>query len=433
MGCERRRHRLCQGSGRLLVSSWLVVAASFLVAACSAPRAAGPAPGAEVSLADIAKQPQAFHEKAVLTRGKLLEDGQSAEGTWLRLAVPEAGPDTVTLVLPVATAGDLGDLHGKELEMLIRVEEPVVLADGRPAIRVYPMQLSAVTRFAPDAAPTVPGEMLAQAAVRGGFFRDPQLPAGRSPAPTVRFTFTDPQLPRPFWYVPGPVTIEKTGPPTAPEYRYTAMTKSEDDHVKESTCRFRVEQGTLRSVAYDEVVRDPSGKQVDEQHLDFVSGTVMDKVTGTRGPWPANIYAGPCLGLALAGYPFGEQRALNFFLWSEYEPTAAMYVVVDGTEEITTPAGTFECYRLRMNVDTDRMLQRLVFPSEQARDMARGVAEKMRQPDTLMWLTTAPPHLLVKVDGAMGPPGTSPSVMEMVDLGGAATRTSRSDSHTSAP
>ena len=413
MRCCRQ---LCWRGRRSWVPPCVAIATLVAVSGCVPPRAAGPASGAEVRLADVARQPQEFHDRAVLTRGRLIDASQLPEGTSLRLATSDDGADSVLLLMPLGAAPDLADLSGKELEMLIRVDQSMVLSDGRPAVRVLPMQLGAMTRFAPAAAREVPAEMLAPVAARAGFFRDPQLPAGHSAAPVARFTFLDQDLPRPFWYVLGPVTIEKSGAAAAPEYRFTAVIKSEDGHAKESTCRFRVESGSLRSVAYDEVIRDPSGIQLEEQHLDFISGTVMDKVTGTRGPWPPNIYAGPCLGLALGGYPFMEQHVLNFFLWSDYEPTAAMYAVLDGIEQVTIPAGTFECYRLRMNVDTERMLQRYVFPTGRGADMARAVADKLRQPDTVMWLTKAWPHTVLKVDGAMGPPGTSRSVMERVEL-----------------
>jgi len=379
-------------------------------------------------LADIARQPQAFSHRTVLSRGWVIDSGTVPEGTWVQLAVsgdalarargnPAAAADAVIVLFAAGGAEQLDDLRGKELEMMLRIEEPVVLGDGRAAVRALPLQLAATTRFASEAAREPPPEALVYAPgpVSGGFFRDPQVPASRSTEPVVKFTFLEPDLRRPFWYVPGPVTIEKTGT-EEPEYRFTSVTKSEDGDARESTCRFRVERGNLRSVAYDEVRRDPGGKPLEEEHLDFLSGTVMDKVTGARAPWPENIYAGPCLGLALHGYPFHEQRVLNFFLWSEYEPTAAMSLVLDGTEPVTVPAGTFDCYRIRMNVDTERMLRRLVLPSEQGYQMARDIADQMRPADTVLWLTTDWPHTVVKVEGSMGPPGTSRSVMELLEL-----------------
>lgn len=396
----------------------LPLVAVACLAACFNPHPPGPAPGPEVPLADIGREPQALRDRTLLSRGWVVDGGQVAEGTWLQLAVSENAADTVILLLPATTAVDVDGLRGKELEMMLRVDNALALADGRRAVRIIPVQLMAMTRYAPEAQHEVPAKVLARAlpGAGGEFFRDPRLPSSSAVVPAVRFTFFDEDLRRPFWYLPGPFTIEKGGTDAMPEYRVTSIIKSEDGHAKESACRFRVDDGTLRSVAYDEVVRDRSGTQIEEEHLDFVSGTVMDKVTGARGPWPPNIYAAPCLGLALSGYPFGERPRVNFFLWSEYEPTAAMYAIVDGTEQVTTPAGTFECYRLRINLDADRMMQRLVLPSEQGRVMARGVMDKMRQPDTVMWLTAAWPHVPMKVEGAMGPPGTSRSRMERVEL-----------------
>lgn len=386
-------------------------------------------------MAQIAEHPEALRDQAVLSRGWVVDAGQTAEGLWVELAVSKAAlarvqdhhsapGDTALLLLPAGGAPDLfGDLHGKELEMLIRVEQRTTLADGRTAVRAFPLQVAAMTRFGAPAQREIPSEALESVKEAGkrqrraaGFFRDPNLPSSRTREPVYRVTFLDEKLRRPFWYLPGPVTTERTGSPAAPEYRFASLTRSEDGHSKEAVCAFRVEDRFLRNIAYDETVRDPSGVQVSAQHFDFVSGTMMDKVTGVRRPWPENIYAPACLGFALAGYPFDQQRNLSFFIWSEYEPTAPMDAVLDGVEQVTVPAGTFDCYRIRMNVDTERMMQRLVLPSEQAYALARGVAEQMRPADSVMWLTTAWPHVVIKTEGPMGPPGTSPAVMELVDM-----------------
>jgi hypothetical protein len=48
--------------------------------------------------------------------------------------------------------------------------------------------------------------------------------------------------------------------------------------------------------------------------------------------------------------------------------------------------------------------------------MARGIAERLRPPDTVMWLTTTWPHAVVRAEGVNGPPGTGRSVSEMLEL-----------------
>jgi hypothetical protein len=397
--------------------------ALLLANGCAAPRAAN-SPGTEVALADIGRQPQAFRNRTLLTRGWLMAGGELPEGVWLRLAVSDPGlrrdgdapPNAVTLLLPPGAAFHGDDLRGKEIELLMHVHEPVVLGDGRQVVRVHPLQLSAMTRYAPRITQAMPPPLTAAPAVQGGFFRDPQLPASSATQPAVKFTFVEPDVPRPFWYLPGPVTIEKSGDARSPEYRFTTRTRSESGYSRESMCRFRVEADRLRSVAYDEITRDPTGSSTNETHLDFLSGTVMDKVTGARGPWPQNIYPANCLGFALGGFPFRELPRLDFFGWSEFEPLAAMYAVLDGSEQVTVPAGRFECYRVRMNVDTERMVRRLAFPSEQAYDLARGIARQMQPPDTVVWLTTGAPHVVVKLEGPLGPPGTSRAVMELVEM-----------------
>jgi len=40
----------------------------------------------------------------------------------------------------------------------------------------------------------------------------------------------------------------------------------------------------------------------------------------------------------------------------------------------------------------------------------------MRPPDTLMWLTTSAPHVVVRTFTVPGPPGTSPCTIERATL-----------------
>src|SRR5262249_39654577 len=91
--------------------------------------------------------------------------------------------------------------------------------------------------------------MRRQSGRRASFFRDPELTSGTF-APEVRVKFLDPTAERPEWSVPGPTTVERSGPEDAPSYRVTNVTRSDDGRAKESDCRFRVEDGNLRSVAY---------------------------------------------------------------------------------------------------------------------------------------------------------------------------------------
>jgi hypothetical protein len=97
--------------------------------------------------------------------------------------------------------------------------------------------------------PDVPPEVRAQTdelsrqleAVQTEFFADPRIDAVTSAAP-VRSTFLGPDLARPRWSLPGPVTIEKLGTPDVPRYRYSAIVRADDGAARESTCDFLVER-----------------------------------------------------------------------------------------------------------------------------------------------------------------------------------------------
>jgi len=388
----------------------------------SAPGQVASGPGQSgATLGDVARRPQAFVGQTVDVQGWLVSTQTTASGTIVDVAVSEealrraqagqAGPDDrVAWLLPAGhDSAPLDAIRGAELRLIGRVEETTTTADGRALLRISPIQLLTRTPTHLESSPIGPGE-------RAIFFGDPRLPSSRA-EPMVRFMFLRPELPRPLWYLPGTVTIEHTGSADAPRYTFRSEVRREDGGAtRESSCGFVAENGNLRSVSYDETVFDAAGKLGEQQHLDFATGKFFDKASGREFPWPQNIYAGPCLGFALSGFPFADRRAVDFYLWNEFDAATPMWAVVDGTESVSVPAGVFDCYRVRMNANQRQILRDLALPTEQAADIARSIIADARQPDSLLWMTTAWPHIVVKTEGLVGSPGTSPAVMEVVKL-----------------
>lgn len=423
-----------------------LVALALSAAACAGRRASQPFE-AEVPLAEVARRADELRGRMVLTRGWVVDADEGPAGITLEVVGSEealvrrrvgrsAGgaapgvPDGVVVVLPTAAAPGLtAELQGRELELGLRIDGVHTLADGRRALDAFPVQVT--MGFTPAAAETpVPPELRAraEAAVTGGgrrqaeFFGDPRLPSGESRETQLRYRFLDPGLARPRWVVPGPASIARGGDDAAPTYLFRTRVASEAGERKESRCAFRVEQGRLRSVGYDETVRAADGRVLEERHLDFLAGEALDRVSGRMFRWPANIYAAPCIGFALTGYPFDDTRVVSFFLWSELDPFTTMYATLDGRETVTVPAGTFECYRVRMNANLEHIVRSLALPSESAYDVARGVVDRLRQPDTVLWFAVPWPHPFVRLEGPMGPPGTTRGAVELVALD-AGTRT----------
>jgi len=132
----------------------------LMLSACAAPRPSDDASGV-VTLQQLGENPADFRDRTILVRGWFVSKGEGPEGVWLAVAVsPDAMrqvragggviglPDGLTFLLPPgSTSGIVDDADGKELEMLIRVVDQVTLWNGRPAVRVIPLQLSIVRRF----------------------------------------------------------------------------------------------------------------------------------------------------------------------------------------------------------------------------------------------------------------------------------------------
>jgi hypothetical protein len=77
-----------------------------------------------------------------------------------------------------------------------------------------------------------------------------------------------------------------------------------------------------------------------------------------------------------------------------------MFVAVDGRETVTVPAGTFPCYRIRLEPDYKNIMGKWSWASSLL---------KLLVPDYTFWVEEAPPHYLVRFEGKFGPTGTVPT------------------------
>jgi hypothetical protein len=69
-------------------------------------------------------------------------------------------------------------------------------------------------------------------------------------------------------------------------------------------------------------------------------------------------------------------------------------------ETVTVPAGTFQCYKARLEPDLEQILGKW---SWAAPLISRFV------PDFFFWMDTQPPHTMVRFEGKFGPVGGTPT------------------------
>ncbi len=89
-----------------------------------------------------------------------------------------------------------------------------------------------------------------------------------------------------------------------------------------------------------------------------------------------------------------------YLLLSEDASPWHMFVVVDGEEKVTVPAGTFDCWRLKLEPDYDDILGRWSWASTMIKPLV---------PDYFFWVMKDGTHPLVKFQGKFGPVGAAPS------------------------
>jgi len=110
-------------------------------------------------------------------------------------------------------------------------------------------------------------------------------------------------------------------------------------------------------------------------------------------------YNGVILPFCLRGFPFGEQKEVKLRLTPPCKPETPLwawkmwksYVKFLGTEKVTVPAGTFDCYKLEMGASGG---------------LVKRVTSKYR-----FWYAKEPPHQFVKYQDEDGK-----NVTELVEI-----------------
>ncbi len=95
----------------------------------------------------------------------------------------------------------------------------------------------------------------------------------------------------------------------------------------------------------------------------------------------------------------GARYGFNLLLSPEGMPIH-MFAEVKGVETITMPAGTFECFRVILEPDLEKILGRWSW--------AKPIINPF-VPDYDFWVHKAPPHFQVRFEGKFGPVGAAPT------------------------
>lgn len=102
----------------------------------------------------------------------------------------------------------------------------------------------------------------------------------------------------------------------------------------------------------------------------------------------------------LMGLPLKPAGRYDFWLLLTDEAAPwHMFIVVDGEETVTVPAGKFNCFKVRLEPDYDSIMGKWSWA---------GPMIKPFVPEYFLWVEKAPPHLLALFQGSFGPVGGAP-------------------------
>ncbi|MBI4208982.1 MAG: hypothetical protein HY538_04670 [Deltaproteobacteria bacterium] len=175
-----------------------------------------------------------------------------------------------------------------------------------------------------------------------------------------------------------------------------AVLKDGTQIIAESTYRAGE---SLIPLTYSRKMYSPSGSEILQYDV-----AMADPATKL----PSNTYGLP-LSFALSGFAAAPQSSgkREFYFYIGEEQASRMYVERVGSEAVTVPAGTFQCYRFKMSVDLKSVMP--------IHGLVSMVASAFTD-DFYFWFSKEPPYRFVKYQGTVGPPGAPSIVMEVVSI-----------------
>lgn len=352
----------------------------------------------DISLAN--KRVRFLAEVAEIGRTAAGEDFIVLTGDGSRLVFRLPGPlDGGTQLVP-----------GKEWEVIARLDRPVQLGDGRAAIAVMPDALVKTPGLPSEQKPTDVVVRVAGA----DFLRDPGLVPYESDEPLYRVTVLDPGkgVERDFLTPGRSALAEAKDSAGRTMYNAIRIDRADDGRERTTSCIFRNEAGRLRNVAYAEVEMDAAGNRVDETSIDLESDQFNDTWSARKRDFEPNTYAATCLGTAIAGFPI-EDAVVRFYVYGGTGLPIPVYAYVDGEETVSVRGRPERAKRIRIGLDV-RQAARNVDVPEVWRDRAEAAGEVWFAGETTYWIAAEPPHLMLRFEGPLGPPGSPEARIERI-------------------
>ena len=161
----------------------------------------------------------------------------------------------------------------------------------------------------------------------------------------------------------------------------------------------------FRPLRFEKIIKNMSGRVVGNEIKTFDPAKELvqferkregRKTEAKRLATPADILAPEGIVGILRYLPFDHWRPITVHLLSNEPKLYEMKVEMRGREQVKTPAGTFDCYKLEL------------VPQLGALNLFRGFL-----PKAVFWFSVAPPHFWVRYEGPESGPGTPDIVMEL--------------------
>lgn len=249
--------------------------------------------------------------------------------------------------------------------------------------------------------------IMQSAGARAGTFKTPDIPDGekltyrvfeRSESAENRESFISPRE-----EITGITQIITRFPKAGkPYYRFFRAEKLSGGHTNYYTYIF-TDFAPFRFVAFEKRMQSPNGRVV-KKEISYFDDPIYR--------FPADLNHFFSIPMTARGLEFKLNAHNDLQIWfsSHFTPWR-MDILVMGREQVTVPAGTFDCWKVRVEPNLESILHKWAW-------IARLL--KPFIPNFYYWFAVKPPFPVIKFEGTFGPVGFSPvQVQELTKVGAA--------------
>ena len=301
---------------------------------------------------------------------------------------------------------------GTDWEVIARLDRPVQLADGRAAIAVMPDILVKTPGLPAEQKPTDVVAMV----VGETMLVDPPLVPYESEEPLYRMRITDPGkgVKREFTEPRASALAAAKDDQGRTMYNAIRTDRAADGRERTTSCIFRNDGGKLRMIEFGEVEVEPgSGQRGNETSINLENEQFNDTWSARKRSFEPNTYAGTCLATAISGFPLGTAKVVRLYVYGGRGIPVPVYAYVDGEETLDVRGRPERATRIRMGLDVRQTSKSIDVP-EVWRQHAEAGSEVWFGGESSYWIASAPPHEMLKFEGALGPPGSPEAVVERI-------------------